>query len=100
MRVIAFIEDEDVIKKILKHLGLWEVKRKPLPRANAPPVDVFPAYDDQPGPCADDPPSVWILRRDKLYPRSAVPHRLVRRSSKNDLSGRSRRRSLKTEAYF
>ena len=38
MRVIAFIEDEDVIGKILKHLGLWEVKRKPLPRANAPPV--------------------------------------------------------------
>ena len=47
MRVIAFIEDEDVIKKILKHLGLWEVKRKPRPRANAPPIDVFPVYDDQ-----------------------------------------------------
>jgi len=54
MRVIAFIEDEDVIKKILKHLGLWEVKRKPLPRANDPPFDVFPVYDDQSGPCADD----------------------------------------------
>jgi hypothetical protein len=40
MRVIAFIEDEDVIKKILKHLGLWEVKRKPLPRANVyPPLE-------------------------------------------------------------
>ena len=26
MRVIAFIKDENVIKKILKHLGLWEVK--------------------------------------------------------------------------
>jgi len=24
MQVIAFIEIEDVIKKILKHLGLWE----------------------------------------------------------------------------
>jgi hypothetical protein len=23
MRVIAFIEDDDAIKKILKHLGLW-----------------------------------------------------------------------------
>jgi hypothetical protein len=65
MRVIAFIEDEDVIKKILKHLGLWEVKRKPLPRANAPPVDVFPACDDQPGPCADD----YI--RDPQYPTEA-----------------------------
>ena len=24
MRIIAFIEDEVVIKKILNHLGLWE----------------------------------------------------------------------------
>jgi hypothetical protein len=39
MRVIAFIEDPDVIKKILKHLGLWDVKRKPQPVANVyPPV--------------------------------------------------------------
>ena len=38
MRVIAFIENEDVIKKIFKHLRLWEVKRKPPPRANAPPL--------------------------------------------------------------
>ena len=28
MRVIAVIEDRDVIKKILKQ-GLWDVKRKP-----------------------------------------------------------------------
>ena len=54
MRVIAFIEDSGVIKKILKHLGLWDVKRKPRPLANAPPIDVFPAYDDPPGPGADD----------------------------------------------
>ena len=65
MRVIAFIEDEDVIKKILQHLGLWDIKRKPSPRANAPPIDVFPAYDDQPGPCADD----YI--RDPQYPEEA-----------------------------
>lgn len=40
MRVIAFIENEDVIKKNLKHLGLWEVKRKPMPRANVyPPLE-------------------------------------------------------------
>jgi len=40
MRVIVFIEDEDVIKKILKHLDLdlLEVKRKPLPRAKGPPL--------------------------------------------------------------
>jgi hypothetical protein len=32
MRAISFIEDEDVIKKILKHLALWEVKPRPPPR--------------------------------------------------------------------
>jgi hypothetical protein len=26
MRIIAFIEDEAVIKKILKHPGLWETR--------------------------------------------------------------------------
>jgi hypothetical protein len=29
MRVISFIEDQDVIKKIPKCLGLWEVNPKP-----------------------------------------------------------------------
>jgi hypothetical protein len=32
MRVISFIEHEEVIKKILKHLGLWEVNPRPPPR--------------------------------------------------------------------
>jgi hypothetical protein len=32
MRVIAFIEDEEVIEKILKRFGLWEVKASPRPR--------------------------------------------------------------------
>ena len=31
MRIIAFIEDGEVIEKILKHLGLWEVKASPPP---------------------------------------------------------------------
>jgi Zn finger protein HypA/HybF involved in hydrogenase expression len=37
MKVISVIEDEEVIKKILKHLGLWEIKTRPPPRANALP---------------------------------------------------------------
>ena len=37
MRIISFIEDQEIIKKILKHLGLWLVKKIPSPRANAPP---------------------------------------------------------------
>jgi hypothetical protein len=35
MRIIAFIEDEEVIKKILKHLGLWDVKPRPPPGTQA-----------------------------------------------------------------
>ncbi len=50
MRVIAFIEDEDAVKKILRHLGLWEVKRKPTLRANAPPF----IPDSYPIPSVDD----------------------------------------------
>jgi len=37
MKVISVIEDEDVIKKILKHLGLWDQKARPPPKANSPP---------------------------------------------------------------
>ena len=45
MRVIAFIEDPVVIKKILKHLGLWET------RNHGPPLEVSSyipelTYDD------------------------------------------------------
>jgi hypothetical protein len=36
MRIIIFIEDREVIKAILKHLGLWLVKSKPTPKAHAP----------------------------------------------------------------
>jgi hypothetical protein len=35
MKVISVIEDEDVIKKILKHLGLWEVKARLPAKTNA-----------------------------------------------------------------
>ena len=35
MRIISFIEDREVIKAILKHLGLWLVKSKPTPKAHA-----------------------------------------------------------------
>ena len=36
MKVISVIEDEIIIKKILKHLGLWEVKPRPSPKATGP----------------------------------------------------------------
>jgi hypothetical protein len=36
MKVISVIEDEEVIKKILKHLGLWDSKARPPPKAVLP----------------------------------------------------------------
>ncbi|MGA2466252.1 MAG: hypothetical protein ABSH06_18110 [Thermodesulfobacteriota bacterium] len=38
MRIISFIEDREVMKAILKHLGLWLVKSRPTPKAHAPPA--------------------------------------------------------------
>jgi hypothetical protein len=40
MKVISIIEDEDVIKKILKHLNLWDVKTRPPPKAIGPPKPI------------------------------------------------------------
>jgi hypothetical protein len=46
MKVISVIEDQDVIKKILKHLGLWEVKPRPPPRmAKSQPLSTEPHID-------------------------------------------------------
>ncbi|MCX5847111.1 MAG: transposase [Deltaproteobacteria bacterium] len=37
MRIISSIEDGEIIKAILKHLGIWLVKSKPSPKAHGPP---------------------------------------------------------------
>ncbi|MBW1737359.1 MAG: transposase [Deltaproteobacteria bacterium] len=49
MRIISFIEDEEVIKKILKHLGLWKIKANPPPNANRPQPNVHIDYSARPG---------------------------------------------------
>ncbi len=54
MKIISFIDDSEIIKKILNHLGLWDVKRKPHPRANGPPTESFIIYDESSSPGADD----------------------------------------------
>jgi hypothetical protein len=36
--VIAFIEGADVIRKILEHVVLWGMRRKPIPKTNPPPL--------------------------------------------------------------
>jgi len=38
MRILSFIEDREIIKAILKHLGLWLIKLPPAPKAHAPPA--------------------------------------------------------------
>jgi hypothetical protein len=43
MRIIAIIEQEQIVKKILKHVGLWDVQKRPPPKANSPPG--LPAID-------------------------------------------------------
>ena len=53
MKIISFIDDSEIIKKILNHLGLWDVKRKPPPRANSPPTESSIIYDDSSSPDAD-----------------------------------------------
>ena len=54
IKIIAFIEDDQLVKKILKHLDLWDAKRKPPPRANGPPTEAFIFYDESSLPSADD----------------------------------------------
>jgi hypothetical protein len=54
MKIIAFIEREDLIKKILKHVGLWKVKSRPPPRAHSPPGDLHTGYFDSQIPLWDD----------------------------------------------
>jgi hypothetical protein len=63
MSIISFIENEEVIRKILEHLGLWLVKRRPQPRANAPPVQIQLDYSDSQIPSFEN-----HVHKDPDYP--------------------------------
>jgi hypothetical protein len=54
MRIISFIENEPLVKKILTHLQLWGVKHKPPPRVTSPPTGSFIIYDENSSPGVDD----------------------------------------------
>jgi hypothetical protein len=54
MRVIAVIEDQQVIRKILTHLGLCQIKARPRPVAHGPPDLAAAPFNDGPAPIADD----------------------------------------------
>ena len=53
IRIISFIEDGQLVKKILEHLDLWDVKRKPPPRANGPPSGTVIIFDECSSPGAN-----------------------------------------------
>ena len=65
MRIIAFIEDPEVIKKIVKHLDLWKLKARPPPRGNTPPNNIEPHLDYSDSQL---PPSYDYLYADEQYP--------------------------------
>jgi hypothetical protein len=54
MKILSFIDSPEVIKKILKHLGLWKVKPRPPPKTNAPPVDMHLDYSDSQLPPSEE----------------------------------------------
>jgi hypothetical protein len=67
MKVISVIENEDIIKKILKHLGLWDVKARPPPRSEKSSrlMEPFMDYKD-----SQLPPSYDYLYHDIEYPEA------------------------------
>jgi hypothetical protein len=54
MRIISLIDDRQIVKKILKHLSLWDVKHKPPARADGPPTETYIIYNDSSSLSADD----------------------------------------------
>ena len=63
MKIIAFIEDEEVIEKILKHLALWKMKARPPPRAKTPSITISIDHSDSQIPFSA--PSFYP---DPIYP--------------------------------
>ena len=48
MKVIAFIEDDALIRKILQHIGLWEIRNHDPPQLNdahIPAIETELTYD-------------------------------------------------------
>ena len=54
MKIISFIKREEIIERILKHLGFWEVKSRPPPKIHSPPEDFYTDYPDSQIPPWDD----------------------------------------------
>jgi hypothetical protein len=65
MRIISFIENSEVIRAILEHLGIWLARSRPPPKIHAPPTLSEPgSTDHRPHPHHDtyiypDPDYSW-----------------------------------------
>lgn len=63
MRILAFIEQPEIIEKILKHLGQWGRKARPPPKTSAPHPNVHIDKSDSQVPSCED-----YLYYDPEYP--------------------------------
>jgi hypothetical protein len=63
MRVISAIDDRQVIRTILEHLGLWLIRSRPPPKIHDLPILEYAACDLQIQPHPDiiygDPEYTW-----------------------------------------
>ncbi len=64
----CIIEQEEVVKKILIHVGLWEVKSRPPPKTHSPPGDFHIDYSDSQIPLWDD------FQTSVSHPTSCISH--------------------------
>jgi len=64
MKIIAFLQDPDAIRRILEHLGRWFSDPPPLPRA--PPSGTGPP--EETGPGADEPDAPEAMEWDAMDP--------------------------------
>jgi hypothetical protein len=58
MRIFTVIKDEKVIEKILKYLGLWDLKARPLPKLKVSSLSI----------CIDDSDSQVPFSAPSFYP--------------------------------
>jgi len=54
MRIISSIKDQEVIKTILKYLGLWIIRSRPPAKTHAPPLAEYNRGDSSPLPMNAD----------------------------------------------
>ena len=56
MKIISFIEEQAVIKQILQHLGLWDIRNNGPPQTSRLNMVREPVYQPRPGVAGDE---VW-----------------------------------------